>query len=100
MIIKPQDYLNPLPKQKEFLMSILHDPVVRFNWYVGGFGSGKSTVGCIAAIELSMMSPRNRGLIARSKFVDLKATTMQTMKELIEKLKLGDLLVGNSWTTA
>jgi len=91
---------EPLPKQKIFLYKTLEDPDVRYTWYVGGFGSGKTTVGVRAAIDLSMRYPKNRGVIARSKLTDLRATTMAKFKEIIEEDNLYPILEGGRWDTA
>jgi hypothetical protein len=44
----------------------------------GGFGSGKSFAFCLKAIALSDRFPKNRGVIVRREWEDLKATTMAT----------------------
>lgn len=44
----------------------------------GGYGSGKTFAGCFKALFLSDIFPRNRGLIARKVWEDLKKTTMAT----------------------
>ena len=37
-----------LPKQKKFLTHLLYNKDAKFLRYVGGFGSGKSFIGCMA----------------------------------------------------
>lgn len=44
----------------------------------GGWGSGKTYEGCLKALYLSDLYPRNRGVIARSVAKELRATTMAT----------------------
>lgn len=48
----------------------------------GGFGSGKTYVGCLKGLWLSDTFPRNRGLIFRTVAKDLRLTTMATFKKL------------------
>ena len=79
-----QDF-KPLPKQKRFFYNIFDNDRARFNWYVGGFGSGKTYIGSQAAVRLAMMAPKGRGLIARQTLVDLKATTMKTFFEVCDR---------------
>lgn len=76
---------TPLPKQKVFMTRVFSDPLAKFVWYCGGFGSGKSFIGSHSAIRLAMMAPKGRGLIGRSTLVDLKATTMKTFFEVIDR---------------
>lgn len=76
---------DPLPKQKRFFYNIFDNDLARFNWYVGGFGSGKTYIGSQAAVRLAMMAPGGRGLIARQTLVDLKATTMKTFFEVCDR---------------
>lgn len=76
---------TPLPKQKLFLYRALYDNNAKFIWYCGGFGSGKSYIGSQTVIRLAMMAPRGRTLIARQTLVDLKATTMKTFFEVIDR---------------
>lgn len=75
---------NPLPKQEIFLYSVLDRPDIKFVWYVGGFGSGKTFVGSHTAVRLALRAPNGRGLIARNTLVDLKATTMKTFFEVLD----------------
>lgn len=44
----------------------------------GGWGSGKTHVVCLKALFLSDIYPRNRGVIARQVFEELRQTTMAT----------------------
>ena len=77
-----------LPKQKKFLTHLLYNKDAKFLRYVGGFGSGKSFIGCMAWVILSYMYPKNLGIISRSTLVDLKNTTQRTFFEICELLGL------------
>jgi PBSX family phage terminase large subunit len=83
--IVPIQLFKPLPKQELFMYLVFCKPEAKFIWYVGGFGSGKSYIGSQAAVRLAMQAPNGRGLIARQTAVDLKATTMKTFFEVIDK---------------
>lgn len=48
----------------------------------GGYGSGKTFLGALKALFVSDVFPRNRGVIARRKWVDLQKTTMSTFFKL------------------
>lgn len=74
---------TPKERQAEFLWHVKYNPWVRYLWYVGGFGSGKSLTLCEAGLELSRMFPGNRGLLARNTYEDLKNTTMKTFFESV-----------------
>lgn len=76
---------NPLPKQKVFMTHVFSNPIAKFIWYCGGFGSGKSYIGSHTSIRMAMQAPRGRGLIGRSTLVDLKATTMKTFFEVLDR---------------
>lgn len=75
---------NPLPKQEKFLYFIECRDDIKFIWYCGGFGSGKSFIGSHAVIRQAMMNLKGRSLIARQTMVDLKATTMKTFFEVLD----------------
>ena len=76
---------TPLPKQKVFLRLVIDNPIAKFIWYCGGFGSGKSFIGSQTVIRLAMKAPNGRSLIARQTLVDLKATTMKTFFEVLDR---------------
>jgi PBSX family phage terminase large subunit len=76
---------SPLPKQKLFLYHIEDNDDAKFIWYCGGFGSGKSYIGSQAVIRQAMASPNGRILVARQTMVDLKATTMKTFFEVLDR---------------
>lgn len=68
---------EPLPKQKEFMLSTADQCLLS-----GSFGAGKSRIGCEKGFMLNMMYPGNRGLIVRKHFSDVKASTVdQTLTE-------------------
>lgn len=48
----------------------------------GGYGAAKTFTACLKALLLSDIFPRNRGVIARRKWVDLQKTTMTTFFKL------------------
>ncbi len=76
---------EPLPKQELFIEKVLDSPRYKFVWYVGGFGSGKTFIGSHTALRLALRAPNGRGLIARQTLVDLKATTMKTFWEVLDR---------------
>ena len=69
---------TPLPQQQNFLES-----PARYRCYAGGFGSGKSLVGCIEALTLLLEHSGVVGLITRATMPELKTTTMVTFFELL-----------------
>jgi len=74
------DAFVPLPKQHEFISSAWrHDYLL----YAGGYGSGKSLVGCALAIMLSMAIPGNLGLVGRQHASDLRDSTQRTFFECL-----------------
>lgn len=64
---------NPLPKQKLVMFS---DYLIRA--YVGGFGSGKTKMGCSEGIIASIMFSGNRGIICRENYPALLDSTIKT----------------------
>lgn len=68
---------EPLPKQKQFLLSTADQCLLS-----GSFGAGKSRIGCEKGFMFNMMYPGNRGLIVRKHFSDVRASTVnQTLLE-------------------
>src|SRR5438445_4746088 len=61
---------KPMPKQAEF-----HGMSKRFRFFVGGWGNGKTSAGCVEALMLALEFPGSRGLICRETRQELKATT-------------------------
>lgn len=76
---------DPLRKQEEFIYHIELNDRAKFIWYCGGFGSGKSFIGSHATIRHAMQNPGGRSLVARNTLVDLKATTMKTFFEVLDR---------------
>lgn len=68
---------EPLPKQKDFLLSTADQVLLS-----GSFGAGKSRIGCEKGMLLNMIYPGNRGLIVRKHFSDVRSSTVnQTLLE-------------------
>ncbi|MDE2107005.1 MAG: phage terminase large subunit [Patescibacteria group bacterium] len=64
---------KPLPKQAEF-----HALSKKYRFFVGGWGNGKTSCGCVEALMLALEYPGSTGLIARRTRPELKATTQHT----------------------
>lgn len=62
-----------IPAQRHFMEATEREVL-----YSGAFGAGKSRIGCEKGLLLSLLYPGNRGLVGRSKFTDLRDTTMDT----------------------
>jgi len=69
-----------LPKQAQFL-ELLNEK--RYVAYIGGMGSGKTTIGCIAGILETVRVGDNLGLVARRTYRELRDTTRETFLRLI-----------------
>ncbi len=67
-----------LPKQQEFLTASQ-----RFTLMAGGFGCGKTTALCAKAILLSVGIPNNLGFIGRMDGKALRASTMQSLYDML-----------------
>lgn len=82
-----ENKFKPLPKQEEFIKS--GNKMVMLS---GGFGTGKSRVGCEKGYFLNMQYPGNRGLIVRRHFSDVKASTIQQtlLEEVIPESHIVD----------
>ena len=61
---------KPLPKQAEF-----HGMGKKYRFFVGGWGNGKTSAGCVEALSLALEYPGCVGLICRKTRPELKATT-------------------------
>lgn len=70
--------IDPLPMQKAFLES-----PAKYRCYAGGFGSGKSVIGCMESIILLLSHPGVVGLVTRATMPELKSTTMVSFFELL-----------------
>lgn len=90
---------GPLPKQNLFLSHLLSkDPLSpKFVAYVGGVGSGKTMIGCIATLTLAVTYPGDY-LVSRLYYPELKDTTYKTFleicpPELIVEHRVADMLI-------
>ena len=88
---------GPLPKQQEFIDSLLQPNGSKYLAYVGGIGSGKTLIGCIAMISLAVMYPGDY-LVCRQFMPELKITTLKTFleicpKELIAEHRVADGII-------
>lgn len=75
--------LNLIPAQAGFL----YGPAV-FPAFVASWGTGKSTMGIIKAMNLSEDYPNNLGVIFRKEFTDLKDSTLKDFENYTQ-LKVG-----------
>lgn len=80
---------SPLPKQAEFLRSVLDAKGSQFIAYYGGYGSGKSVVLCSSIICQAVLHG-GEYLVARNFNPELLRTTYKTFKELLPKELLLD----------
>jgi PBSX family phage terminase large subunit len=85
---------SPLPKQAEFLRSVLDPKGPQYVAYYGGFGSGKSVVLCTAIITQAVLYGGEYS-IHRHFMPELRRTTMKTFldmcpKELILEVRVAD----------
>ena len=71
---------RPLPKQYDFYRAAWGRAYLL---YAGGYGSGKTAIGCYLSISLSCMYPGNFGLIGREHASDLRDTTQRTFFEML-----------------
>lgn len=74
----PQFDWSRLPKQQAFLTA-----PERFTLMSGGFGCGKTTALCAKAILLSVGIPNNLGFIGRMDGKALRASTMQSLYDML-----------------
>lgn len=72
---------GPLPKQQEFLDNLLNPKGPKYVAYVGGIGSGKTMIGCIAMLTMAVVHPGDY-LIGRQHFPALRDTTLKTFLEI------------------
>lgn len=75
---------GPLPKQAEFIQSVLNLNGPKYVAYCGGVGAGKTLIGCITMISLAVMYPGDY-LVCRQFMPELKITTLKTFLELCPK---------------
>lgn len=88
---------SPLPKQSEFLQSVLDPKGPKYVLYAGGVGSGKSMIGCITMLTLAVLYPGDY-LVCRQFNPELKLTTYKTFldicpKELIVEHRVADQII-------
>lgn len=93
----PNGTRGPLPKQQQFLNSVLDPNGPKYVLYAGGIGSGKTLIGCITMLTLAVLYPGDY-LICRQFFPELKITTLKTFleicpKELIAEYRVADGIV-------
>lgn len=79
---------GPLPKQQQFMESVINNKDHKYVLYAGGVGSGKTAIGCITTITLAVMFPGDY-LVCRLFNPELKLTTYRTLLEMCPK----DLIV-------
>lgn len=84
-----------LPKQ-EHAVYYLKDNETKEILYGGAAGGGKSALGCLWLIEMSLNYPKSRWLMGRSKLKALKETTLNTFFELTSKLNIDGQFVYNA----
>lgn len=76
-----------LPKQAEAL-KLLTDNKTNTLLYGGSAGSGKSFLGCLWVVYMSIQYPKTRWLVGRTKLSELRQTTLKTLFEVLSILKL------------
>lgn len=72
---------GPLPKQRDFLNLALDPKGPKYISYIGGIGSGKTLIGCIAMVSTAIQHPGDY-LICRQFMPQLKDTTLKTFLEV------------------
>lgn len=88
---------GPLPKQAEFMRSVLDPNGSKYTLYCGGIGSGKTMIGCITMLALALQYPGDY-LIGRQFSPELKVTTLKQFleicpKELIDEYRVADGII-------
>ena len=88
---------SPLPKQAEFMKTVLDLKGPKYVLFAGGVGSGKTLIGCITTLMLAVMYSGDY-LICRLYLPELKITTLKTFldicpKELIDEYRVADGIV-------
>jgi PBSX family phage terminase large subunit len=85
---------SPLPRQQDFLRSVLDPTGPQYVAYYGGYGSGKSIVLCASIISQAVLYGGDY-VIARFHMPELRRTTMKTFieicpRELIVEIRVAD----------
>jgi phage terminase large subunit len=75
---------GPLPKQQEFLNTLLDKNAAKFVGYVGGMGSGKSFILCAAMLTQGILYG-GEYVIARQFMPELRRTTFKQFADLVPK---------------
>lgn len=93
----PSGSHSPLPKQRQFMDSVLDPKGPSYVLYAGGVGSGKTLIGCITTLTLAVLYPGDY-LVCRLFNPELKITTMKTFleicpKDLILEYRVADQIV-------
>lgn len=86
-----------LPKQADFMRSVLDPKGPKYTLYVGGVGSGKTMIGCLTMLTLAVQYPGDY-LISRQFMPELRDTTLKQFleicpKELIHEYRVADAIV-------
>lgn len=79
--------INLLPKQS-IAYKYLIDDTTKEILYGGSVGSAKSTLGCIWVISMCLKYEKTRYLIGRSKYTQLRLTTMKTLVDVLNWMDL------------
>lgn len=66
-------------KSQEAFFRALNDPDIKYLWFAGGIGAGKSLTGCLALLMEMLRRPRGTFLIARQNYKELLTTTWDTL---------------------
>jgi phage terminase large subunit len=67
---------GPNPKQHEF-----HTLNAKYRSFVGGWGNGKTSAGCVEFVTLLLEYPGTEGIVARKTRPELRATTWKMLLE-------------------
>lgn len=73
-----------LSEKQTIALDILEDDTTNSLLFGGGAGGGKSLLGCYWILKMCMKYPNTRWLIGRSKLHTLKATTYNTLLEVMK----------------